>query len=162
MGKAAKDLGTYIVADPAVCDGQPTFRGTHTSVDEVLRQLATGKPRDAIAEASRGKLSAEAIAEAVHLATEALFEAHPKNEGPDVRELGKYVIAHPGICHGHLTVRGSRVLVDGILSYVGKGQSVEENAREWTGSGITPEAVAEAIELARQALRQKAPALTTV
>jgi len=92
-----------------VCHGQPTFRGTHISVDEVLGQLAAGKPRDAIAEASHGKLSAEAIAEAVRLATGALLEANPKNEGPEVRELGKYVIAHPLICHGRLTIRGSRI-----------------------------------------------------
>jgi uncharacterized protein (DUF433 family) len=35
-------IGRYIVADPAVCHGQPTFRGTRILVANVLEQLSAG------------------------------------------------------------------------------------------------------------------------
>jgi len=162
VGSKMKDLGSYIVADPTVCHGQPTFRGTHISVDDVLRQIASGKDRGLISRGSHGKLSSEAIAEAVQLATAALMEANPRNDGANVRELGQYVIMHPLICHGALTIRGSRVLVDGVLFYAAKDMSLEENARGWPGSAVTADAVAEALELARQALQKRVPALATV
>ncbi|MCK5109377.1 MAG: DUF433 domain-containing protein [Methanosarcinales archaeon] len=34
-----KTLGRYIVADPAICHGGPTFRGTRILVADVLEQL---------------------------------------------------------------------------------------------------------------------------
>lgn len=70
MGKA---LGRYIVIDPAVCHGQPTFRGTRILVTDVLEQVASGMAWEAIIEEWRGALTKEAIAEAVRLAREALL-----------------------------------------------------------------------------------------
>ena len=35
-------IGRYIVADPAVCHGQPTFRGTRILVGDVLEQVSAG------------------------------------------------------------------------------------------------------------------------
>jgi len=35
-------IGRYIVADPAVCHGQPTFRGTRILVADVLEQVSAG------------------------------------------------------------------------------------------------------------------------
>jgi uncharacterized protein (DUF433 family) len=32
----------YIVADPAICHGQPTFRGTRILLSDVLEQVASG------------------------------------------------------------------------------------------------------------------------
>ena len=66
-------LGRYIVADPAVSHGEPTFRGTRILVADVLEQLSTGMAWEAIIEEWRGALSKEAIAEAVRLAREALL-----------------------------------------------------------------------------------------
>ena len=40
--KQPKLLGRYIVADPEVCHGQPTFRGTRIMVWQVLEMVADG------------------------------------------------------------------------------------------------------------------------
>ena len=68
-----KILGRYIVADPARCHGQPTFRGTRIFVADVLDQVARGMAWEAIVDAWRGRIAEEAIAEAVRLARGALL-----------------------------------------------------------------------------------------
>ena len=50
-----KPLGRYIVADPAICHGEPTFRGTRILVSDVLEQVASGMAWEAIVEEWRGK-----------------------------------------------------------------------------------------------------------
>ena len=35
-----KNLGRYVVADPKICHGQPTFRGTRILVADVLERPA--------------------------------------------------------------------------------------------------------------------------
>jgi uncharacterized protein (DUF433 family) len=42
--KKRKLLGRYIVADPGICHGKPTFRGTRIMVTQVLKQVAKGTP----------------------------------------------------------------------------------------------------------------------
>ena len=69
-----KELGQYIVADPEICHGQLTFKGTRIMVKSVLHYVAQGKDWDWISQAYLGKVSREAIAEAVSLASEALLE----------------------------------------------------------------------------------------
>jgi uncharacterized protein (DUF433 family) len=71
---AAKILGRYIVADPEICHGQLTFRGTRIMVAPVLDQVARGMAWETIVEQWRGDVSKEAIAEAVRLAREALLD----------------------------------------------------------------------------------------
>jgi uncharacterized protein (DUF433 family) len=67
-------LGRYIVADPDICHGKPTFRGTRIMVADVLEQVAAGLAWETIIEEWRGSISHEAIAEAVRLARQALLE----------------------------------------------------------------------------------------
>jgi len=69
----AAALGRYTVADPAICGGKPTFRGTRILVADVLGQVARGMAWETIVEEWRGAVSMEAIAEAVRLAREALI-----------------------------------------------------------------------------------------
>ena len=45
-----KIIGRYIVADPRICHGQPTFRGTRIMVSQVLEQLADGLAWETIVE----------------------------------------------------------------------------------------------------------------
>jgi len=73
--KQKKVLGRYIVADPKICHGKPTFLGTRIMVRQVLKQVAKGKSWDTISDEWRGAVSKEAIAEAVELA-ERIFEEH--------------------------------------------------------------------------------------
>jgi uncharacterized protein (DUF433 family) len=63
------ELGQYIVADPRVCHGKPTFRGTRVMVFQVLEQVASGTPWERIVWSWRGKVPMEAITEAVTLAS---------------------------------------------------------------------------------------------
>jgi len=42
-----KTLGRYIVADPAICHGEPTFRGTRILVADVLEQVERGMAYEA-------------------------------------------------------------------------------------------------------------------
>ena len=67
-------LGRYIVADPAICHGKPTFRGTRIMVWQVLDMVARGMARETIEEEWGGSISQEAIAEAVQLASQAFLE----------------------------------------------------------------------------------------
>ena len=69
-----KELGQHIVADPEICHGQMTFKGTRIMVKSVLYYVAQGKDWDWISQAYFGKVSRDAIAEAVSLASEALLE----------------------------------------------------------------------------------------
>ena len=67
-------LGRYIVADPAICHGKPTFRGTRIMVWQVLDMVARGMARETIVEEWGGSIRQEAIAEAVQLASQAFLE----------------------------------------------------------------------------------------
>jgi uncharacterized protein (DUF433 family) len=65
-------LGKFVVSAPAVCRGRPTFKYTRIEVAGVLERLAAGHAIEALITDSRGRLSREAIAEAVTLAAKAL------------------------------------------------------------------------------------------
>ena len=73
-----KELGQYIVADPEICNGQLTFKGTRIMVKSVLEMIAKGWDWDRISQAYFGKVSREAIAEAIALASDALIEKTEK------------------------------------------------------------------------------------
>jgi uncharacterized protein (DUF433 family) len=66
-------LGEYIVADPEICHGQLTFKGTRIMVKSVLAMLAKGWSWDQISAAYDRRISHAAIAEVVKLAGEALI-----------------------------------------------------------------------------------------
>ena len=69
-----KFIGRYIVADPEICHGKPTFRGTRIMVSQVLRQVANGMAWETIVDEWSGKVNKEAIAEAVGLASQAFSD----------------------------------------------------------------------------------------
>jgi uncharacterized protein (DUF433 family) len=68
------ELGQYIVADPEICHGQLTFKGTRIMVKSVLEMLARGWDWNRIVAAYNGHISHDAVAEVVKLASEALIE----------------------------------------------------------------------------------------
>ena len=68
------ELGRHIVADPAICHGQVTFKGTRVFVADVLADVERGLSWDTITSRwGSGKIGKAAIAEAVHLARTALL-----------------------------------------------------------------------------------------
>ena len=68
-----QSIGRFIVADPKVCHGKPTFRGTRVLVADVLEQVAAGLAWETIIDEWNGHLTQDAIREAVQLAREALL-----------------------------------------------------------------------------------------
>jgi uncharacterized protein (DUF433 family) len=70
----ARFVGRYIVTDPEICHGKPTFRGTRILVADVLEQVADGLAWETIIEEWRDSISHEAIAEAVRLSRQAFLE----------------------------------------------------------------------------------------
>jgi uncharacterized protein (DUF433 family) len=67
-------LGRYIITDPRICHGKPTFRGTRVLVADVLDQVANGTPWEMIVEEWNESVSFDAIKEAVQLASQALLK----------------------------------------------------------------------------------------
>ncbi len=66
---ARKDLGEFIVADPKICRGRPTFKGTRVTVADVLTDVQHGLSWDFICYRwGDGKITKAAIAEAVEIA----------------------------------------------------------------------------------------------
>lgn len=62
------DLGQYIVADPAICHGKPTFKGTRIMVWQVLDDVADGTSWEFICNTRWGGcIPLAAVAEAVKL-----------------------------------------------------------------------------------------------
>jgi uncharacterized protein (DUF433 family) len=72
-------LGRYIVADPKICHGKPTFRGTRIMVADVLEMVAVGMAWETIIEEWNGHITAEAITEAVSLARHAFLDHTPRS-----------------------------------------------------------------------------------
>jgi uncharacterized protein (DUF433 family) len=60
-------LGRYIVSDPEICHGKPTFRGTRIFVSDVLEMVAEGMAWETIIEQWHGSITKEVIAEARQL-----------------------------------------------------------------------------------------------
>ncbi len=73
-------MGEYIVADPEICHGQLTFKGTRIMVKSVLFYVSQGKDWDWISTECYDRVSKEAIAEAVNLANQALIEKTEKRK----------------------------------------------------------------------------------
>ena len=69
-----KLIGCYIVSDPEICHGKPTFRGTRIMVWQVLEMVAEGIAWDEIINQCHQAISKEAIVEALSLANKAFID----------------------------------------------------------------------------------------
>jgi uncharacterized protein (DUF433 family) len=166
MGKiVGKILGRYLVADPEVCGGTPTIRGTSIPIASVLEQVATGRAFELISRDTEGTVSVAAIAEAAQLAHEA-FEKHGREtlarsqgdwdparerEARDLQAVGTtYLVADPQIHHGTPTFRGTRIPISSVLEDVVRDRDWEMIRQDWTGV-ISRAAIREAVLIAREA-----------
>jgi len=91
--KQRLELGEHIVADPKICHGKPTFKGTRIMVFQVLEQVACGTPWERIIWSWRGKVTMEAITEAVKVAShlfqdEGFFHSHVSHRREHLRDRG--------------------------------------------------------------------------
>ena len=76
-----------------------------------------------------------------------------KKSRSKVRNLGRYIIADLGVCHSKPTFRGTRIMVWQALEMVSEGMDFDSIAKTW-GGVITPEAIAEATQLASLAFQK--------
>ncbi len=67
-------MGRYIVTDPEVSHGKPTFRGTRVLVSDVLEQVASGMAWETIIEEWNNSITKEAIQDAIQLASQAFIK----------------------------------------------------------------------------------------
>ena len=72
------ELGQFIVADPKICHGQPTYKGTRIMVWQILEDLGHGESVDELVKAWGGRVSREAILETIRLSGNALLNRHGK------------------------------------------------------------------------------------
>ncbi|HDL17851.1 MAG TPA: DUF433 domain-containing protein [Bacteroidetes bacterium] len=87
-----KLYGRYIISDPEICHGKPTFRGTRIPVADVLEQIADGLDWETIIEEWRNSITKEAIAEAVSLSRQVILENADKYL--DVRKDESAIFIH--------------------------------------------------------------------
>jgi uncharacterized protein (DUF433 family) len=73
------ELGRHVVADPEICGGQPTFKGTRIMVWNILEQLEDGLTWSEIGREWNGRINDEAIAEAIAIAP--MVEKHEPFKG---------------------------------------------------------------------------------
>jgi uncharacterized protein (DUF433 family) len=67
-----KRIGRFIAADPDICHGKLTFRGTRILVSDVLELVAAGRNWDDIIKECHDGISRPAIAEAIRFAGRAI------------------------------------------------------------------------------------------
>jgi uncharacterized protein (DUF433 family) len=82
-----KAFGQHLVADPRICHGKWTVRGTRIMVSVILEQVARGLDWDTIIEEWGGRVSREVIREAVLLARDALIATTGEDRTAEVLGL---------------------------------------------------------------------------
>ena len=73
-------LGEHVVRAVGVCGGRPTFKYTRIEITGTLDRLAAGERLDTIVEGYQGRVSREAVIEAVQIVTNGFLRTLPSLE----------------------------------------------------------------------------------
>jgi uncharacterized protein (DUF433 family) len=73
-------LGEHVVRAVGVCGGRPTFKYTRIEITGTLDRLAAGESLDTIVAGYRGRISREAVMEAVQIVTDGFLKTLPALE----------------------------------------------------------------------------------
>lgn len=73
-------LGEYVVRAVGVCGGRPTFKYTRIEVAGTLDRLATGESLDEVVVGYRGRVSREAVMEALRVVMAGFLQTLPELE----------------------------------------------------------------------------------
>ena len=88
------ELGRHIVADPEICHGKPTFKGTRIMVWQVLDDVADGRSWDFICNTRwAGRIPLAAVAEAVRLAEEAWLGENERSARQPSKRISEMAVA---------------------------------------------------------------------
>ena len=70
------------------------------------------------------------------------------------KNIGRFIVSDPTICHGKLTFKGTRIFVDDILDMVAEGLSWNYIEEQWHGA-VTKDAIKEAVLISKESLKQQ-------
>lgn len=73
-------LGNHVVRAMGVCGERPTFKYTRIEITGTLERLAAGENMDELVKGYRGRVSREAILEAMNLVTTQFLQTLPELE----------------------------------------------------------------------------------
>jgi len=73
-------LGEHVVRAVGICGGRPTFKYTRIEITGTLDRLAAGESLDTIVAGYRGRVSREAVIEAVQIVTDLFLKTLPALE----------------------------------------------------------------------------------
>ena len=73
-------LGEHVVRAVGICGGRPTFKYTRIEITGALDRLAAGERLDTIVEGYRGRVSHQAVIEAVQIVTDQFLKTLPALE----------------------------------------------------------------------------------
>jgi uncharacterized protein (DUF433 family) len=73
-------LGKHVVRAVGVCGGRPTFKYTRIEIAGTLDRLAAGESLEEIVAGYRGRVSREAIIEAIQIVTAGFLRTLPELE----------------------------------------------------------------------------------
>lgn len=73
-------LGKHVVRGVGVCSGRPTFKYTRIEITGTLDRLAAGESLDEIVAGYRGRVSREAVIEAIQIVTAGFLRTLPALE----------------------------------------------------------------------------------
>jgi len=73
-------LGQHVVRAVGVCGGRPTFKYTRIEIAGTLDRLAAGESMDEMVAGYRGRVSREAIIEAIQIVTAGFLRTLPTLE----------------------------------------------------------------------------------
>ena len=73
-------LSEHVVRAVGVCGGRPTFKYTRIEITGTLDRLAAGERLDTIVEGYHGRVSREAVIEAVQIVTDGFLKTLPTLE----------------------------------------------------------------------------------
>jgi len=70
------ELSNFIVAEPGICHGKPTYKGSRILVWQILEALEDGESVEELVKAWGGRVSREAILETIRLARTNLLDGN--------------------------------------------------------------------------------------
>jgi uncharacterized protein (DUF433 family) len=70
-------LGKHVVRAVGICGGRPTFKYTRIEIAGTLERLAAGENEDEMVAGYRGRVSREAILEAIQIVTAGFLKTLP-------------------------------------------------------------------------------------
>ena len=73
-------LGEHVVRAVGICGGRPTFKYTRIEITGTFDRLAAGESLDTIVAGYRGRVSREAVMEAVQIVTDGFLKTLPALE----------------------------------------------------------------------------------